>query len=174
MCGIAGVIKIDGQAPSRDGLDTALVRMAARGFDNAAVWGVVEIVLGHRRLFVVDVTAAGHQPMLSHDGRYVIVFIGEVYIAAEIRQCIDLGKAIAWRGHSDTEVMLEAYALWGAECLRHFRGMFAFVIWDRQDKRLFCARDRMGVKPFYYHASGSRFVFASRPRPLFDLAPDFS
>src|SRR3569832_1095926 len=174
MCGIAGIIKFDGQPPSREGLDTALVRMAARGPDNAAVWGEEEIVLGHRRLSVVDVTAAGHQHMLSHDGRYVIVFNGEEYNAAEIRQRIDLVNAIAWRGLCDTEVMLEAYALWGAECLRHVRGMFAFVIWDRQDKRLFCARDRMGVKPFYYHASESRFVFASRPRPLFDLAPDIS
>src|SRR3569832_1844825 len=103
MCGIAGVIKFDGQAPSRDGLDTALVRMAARGPDNAAVWGEDEIVLGHRRLSVVDVTAAGHQPMLSHDGRYVIVFIGEVKNTTKNHQNNNQNKAIAWRGHSDTE-----------------------------------------------------------------------
>src|SRR3569833_64397 len=174
MCGIAGIIGFDGGARALDGLEAALTRMAPRGPDHAAVWSEREAAFGHRRLSIVDVSAAGNQPMLSHDGRYVIVFNGEVYNAAEIRQCIDLVKAIAWRGHSDTEVMLEAYALWGAECLRHFRGMFAFAIWDRQDKRLFCARDRMGVKPFYYHASESRFVFASRPRPLFDLAPDIS
>src|SRR3569623_3024334 len=174
MCRIAGGIYFDGHAPGREGLDAALVRMAARGPDNAAGWCEEEGVLGHRRVSVVDVTSAGHQPLLSHDGRYVIVFYGEVYNAAEIRQRVDLVKAIAWRGHSDTEVMLEAYALWGAECLRHFRGMFAFAIWDRHDKRLFCARDRMGVMPFYYHASVSRVVFASRPRPLFDLAPDIS
>ena len=174
MCGIAGIIRFGVAVSPHRGLEAALTRMATRGPDNSAVWSEGQAALGHRRLSVVDVTAAGHQPMLSHGGRYVIVFNGEVYNAAEIRQRIDSVNAIAWRGHSDTEVMLEAYALWGAECLRHFRGMFAFVIWDRQDKRLFCARDRMGVKPFYYHSSGSRFVFASRPRPLFDLAPDIS
>lgn len=174
MCGIAGIIQLDGDAPPRDRLEAALTRMATRGPDNAAVWSEGEAALGHRRLSVVDVSAAGHQPMLSHDGRYVIVYNGEVYNAAEIRQRIYQIKSTAWRGHSDTEVMLEAYALWGAECLQHFRGMFAFSIWDRQEKKLFCARDRMGVKPFYYHAYGARFAFASRPRPLFAMAPDIS
>src|SRR3569833_2018101 len=108
MCGIAGIIGFDGGARALDGLEAALTRMAPRGPDHAAVWSEREAAFGHRRMSIVDVTAAGNRPMLSHDGRHVIVSNGEVHNPAEIRQSIHLAKPIAPRRHTDTEEMLEA------------------------------------------------------------------
>lgn len=124
--------------------------------------------LAHRRLAVIDLSDAGHQPMISSDGRYVIVFNGEIYNFRAIREALG-GAARQWGSQSDTETILAAYAEWGPACLNRFHGMFAFAIWDRHDRSLFAARDRMGVKPFYYHHSPDCFAFASRPRALLCL-----
>ena len=173
MCGLAGRLDWT-QPPAPQALESALNRMRLRGPDDSGVWSEGPIALGHRRLSIVDLTASGHQPMVSHDGRYVIVFNGEVYNAAELRAAIDADHPRPWRGHSDTEAILEGFALWGEAVLTRLRGMFAFAIWDRQVKSLFAVRDRMGVKPFYYMERGDGIAFASRPRPLFDLCPDAS
>ncbi|MBX5475098.1 MAG: asparagine synthase (glutamine-hydrolyzing), partial [Thermoleophilia bacterium] len=122
-------------------------------------------VLGHRRLAILDLSSAGHQPMSTPDGRYWITYNGEVYnyveIAAELER---LGHRFATR--CDTEVLLRAYAHWGRECLPRLNGMFAFAIWDARERRLLCARDRLGVKPFYYAVRDRRFRFASEPKAL--------
>ena len=105
--------------------------------------------------------------MTSPDARYVLVFNGEIYNYRELRD--EIGNAYPWQGHSDSEVVLAAYIRWGPDCLGHFHGMFAFAIWDTENQSLFAARDRMGVKPLYYHHSSERLVFASRPRALHAL-----
>ena len=124
------------------------------------------VVLGHRRLSILDLSAAGHQPMSSPDGRLWITYNGEIYNFLELQAELQaLGHE--FRTTCDTEVLLTAYAHWGAEALHHLNGMFAFAVWDRERQELFCARDRFGVKPFYYTVVDGRFRFASEIKALF-------
>ena len=169
MCGIAGAVNFNGARPNQETLLGAAALLARRGPDDAGWWGDESAGLAHRRLSILDTSAAGHQPMLSHDQRYVVVFNGEIYNFVALRG--ELGAAWQWRSHSDTEVLLAAYQQWGADCVHRFQGMFAFAIWDRQAHTLFAARDRFGVKPFYYAERNGEFLFASRPRALFALQP---
>ena len=170
MCGILGFYSRDGRLPEVDRFAAALATLRNRGPDDSGIWGDGLIRLGQRRLAIVDLSPTGHQPMISADGRYVIVFNGEIYNHAELRPL--LKAASQWRGTSDTETLLEAYAQWGAACLDRLNGMFAFAIWDRHERRLFAARDRMGVKPLFYQWRNGTFAFASRPTPLVDLADE--
>jgi len=118
------------------------------------------VALGHRRLSIIDLSPYGHQPMCTPDFRYWIVYNGEIYNFQEIS--VELNKeGINLYSHSDTEVLLNAYAIWGEDCLQKFNGMFAFAIWDNKEKILFCARDRIGIKPFYYTIQNGQFIFAS-------------
>jgi asparagine synthase (glutamine-hydrolysing) len=149
----------------------ALDRMRQRGPDDSGVWNDAHVQLGHRRLAIIDLSETGHQPMISSDGRFVVVFNGEIYNHAELRPLLD--PVGGWRGSSDTETLLEAYRCWGTDCLARLNGMFAFAIWDRVERRLFAARDRLGVKPFYYARHGSLLGFASRPGALRALHPGF-
>ncbi len=167
MCGIVGIIDFHNRVDAHSVRKSADV-LYKRGPDDSGVWVEENVGLGHRRLAILDITSAGHQPMLSADGRYVIVYNGEIYNYRELRKLFE-PEIVHWRSNSDTEVIIAAYDKWGVECLSHFRGMFAFAIWDRKKKSLFAARDRMGVKPFYYHYSQECFIFASRPRALFEL-----
>jgi asparagine synthase (glutamine-hydrolysing) len=171
MCGIVGITDF------RSNVDPDLLRKAAdtlrmRGPDDAGVWVSKNVGLAHRRLAVIDLSPAGHQPMVSADGRYVIVFNGEIYNFRELRKSLG-GDSAEWRSQSDTETILAAYAKWGPACLERFHGMFAFAIWDRLNQAMFAARDRMGVKPFYYHHAHDGFAFASRPRALLRLNPSW-
>jgi asparagine synthase (glutamine-hydrolysing) len=171
MCGIAGLLDRK-RNRSAAGLQDLAGQMAAtlkhRGPDDAGVWvdATVGIGLGHRRLSVIDLSAEGHQPMLSLSGRYVISFNGEIYNFREIRAELEpLGHR--FRGHSDTEVVLAAVEQWGlAEALRRSVGMFAFALWDRTEKVLHLARDRLGEKPLYYGWTNGAFVFASELKAL--------
>ena len=140
-----------------------------RGPDTEGTWGETGVGFGHRRLSIIDLSSAGAQPMHSADGRFAVVFNGEIYNFPELRTRLE-GEGIAFRSHSDTEVLVEAFAHWGKACLALFNGIFAFAIWDRRDRALLLARDRLGVKPLYYSLDGSRLVFGSEVKAL--LAAD--
>jgi asparagine synthase (glutamine-hydrolysing) len=167
MCGIVGVFDSGGRLPSRELFLNCIHRLRRRGPDDSGIWGDGFVRLGHRRLSIVDLSPTGHQPMLCGDGRFVIVFNGEIYNHAELRR--QLSPPRGWRGTSDTETLLEAYRKWGSTCLERLNGMFAFAIWDSTERTMFIARDRLGVKPLYYSWRGGRLVFASRPAAMLDL-----
>jgi len=168
MCGIVGVFHNEGRLPEPSLFTRCTDMLRSRGPDDSGTWSDSFVRLGHRRLAVVDLTAAGRQPMESHDGRYVIVFNGEIYNHAQLRPL--LAPVGGWRGSSDTETLLEAFRAWGAECLQRLNGMFAFAVWDKVERRMFLARDRMGVKPLYYSYLDRTFTFGSRPSALIPLA----
>jgi asparagine synthase (glutamine-hydrolysing) len=167
MCGILGFFEQDGRLPEAGLFAGCLEQLRNRGPDDAGFWSDSRVRLGHRRLAVVDLSPMGHQPMESADGRHVIVFNGEIYNHSQLRA--QLNPDGGWRGTSDTETLLEAYRAWGTDCLGRLNGMFAFAIWDKAERRLFLARDRMGVKPLFYAAVGGAFAFASRPRAILPL-----
>jgi asparagine synthase (glutamine-hydrolysing) len=170
MCGIVGWAHAEPRMPDLVRFEQARDELAERGPDAAATWSEAGVAFGHRRLAILDLTPTGAQPMHSPDGRYVIVYNGEVYNHLELRD--ELGGP--WSGTSDTETILAAYARFGPACVERFHGMFAFAIWDRRERQLFAARDRTGVKPLFYHAARGRVAFASRPRALHALLPDLS
>lgn len=171
MCGIAGFLDLSSNGNS-DRLQAKVVRMVHtlvhRGPDDSGTWVDAEtrIALGHRRLAIVDLSPEGHQPMVSVDGRYVIVFNGEIYNFLELRRQLEqLGHR--FRGHSDTEVMLAAFSQWGLDtAVKSFNGMFAFALWDKQERVLHLGRDRLGEKPLYYTWLGQTFLFASELKAL--------
>ncbi len=142
--------------------------LAHRGPDDAGIWEHEgRVGLAHRRLSILDVSPDGHQPFVGGDGS-VIVHNGEVYNYLELRR--ELEGTWQFRSHTDTEVILAAYRRWGPDCVDHFRGMFAFAIWDGE--RLFCARDRLGIKPLYFSVVNGTFVFASEVKALLPFLPD--
>ena len=166
MCGIAGQLCFD---PSRAVDETLLRRMckalAHRGPDDEGIFTRGPIGLGHRRLSILDLSPAGHQPMSNDDGSVWITFNGEIYNFLELRR--DLERAgVAFRSRSDTEVLLKLYEARGVDCLRDLRGMFAFAIWDARRSQLFIARDRLGVKPLFYRQTSGGLTFASEIRAL--------
>ena len=148
MCGIAGIFHIDGAPASNVLLKRMTDAIAHRGPDGEGHYVDGDLGLGHRRLAIIDLSEAGHQPMATEDGRYVIAYNGEVYNFSELR--IEL-EAIGHRFHSrtDSEVVLKALAQWGDKALSRFNGMFAFALWDKRERRLMLARDRYGIKPLY-------------------------
>lgn len=172
MCGIAGLMQVTAADGThlRGDVERMVTVLHHRGPDGRGIWYDPQrgVVLGHCRLAVVDLTEAGAQPMMSASGRFVLNFNGEIYNAPELRSLLDRDHGIAWRGHSDTEVLLEAIALWGLEsALRRATGMFAFALWDREERVLFLARDRIGEKPLFYGWVGNSFLFASELKALY-------
>ena len=159
MCGILGIFSPSGLRPLPEAFASALNRLNLRGPDDSGIWRDEHVQFGHRRLAVVDLSAAGHQPMQSYDHRYAIVFNGEIYNHQELRA--NLNPAMPWRSSSDTETLIEAYRRWGVACLSHLNGMFAFAIWDKIERTLFIARDRMGVKPPIMRSATGNLAFAS-------------
>ena len=163
MCGIAGQISSTGPV-SASVIKAMTDAIVHRGPDGEGCHIEETFGFGHRRLSIVDLSNAGHQPMVYID-RYVITYNGEVYNHGELR--VELENAgYSFSGHSDTEVILAAYDYWGAECLKRFNGMWAFVIYDRLKKTFFISRDRFGVKPLYYYRDGNVFVFASEMKAI--------
>lgn len=164
MCGLAGLIRLDAAANTRHAEVHAMrARLKHRGPDGEGFWSDSCAVLGHTRLALLD-AAHGEQPMVSPDGRYVLVYNGEIYNCAELRGL--LAPCWSFRTRCDTEVVLAAYAAWGENCLQRFNGMFAFLVWDSQERRAFAARDWLGVKPFVYLRQGEEFVFASEAKAI--------
>lgn len=163
MCGIVAVVE-----SGKDPCDVALLESLTdalhhRGPDGRGVWLESGVGLGHARLSIIDTSQAGRQPMVSRCGRWVLTFNGEIYNHAELRKEL----ASAWVGHSDTETLVEAISAWGPDdALRRIQGMFAFAVWDTQQRQLFVARDRMGEKPLYYGVVGGQFRVASELKAL--------
>ncbi|MCW3082850.1 MAG: asparagine synthase, glutamine-hydrolyzing [Bacteroidetes bacterium] len=172
MCGINGIYGLEDVKIAGEKVSAMNDKMRHRGPDDAGIFTDEKIALGHRRLSVIDLSAAGHQPMRSYDGRYQIVYNGELYNYKELKfelQRVIVGSGQAayfFQTNTDTEVILAAYARWGAECLQRFNGMFAFAIWNTQTKELFVARDRLGIKPLYYLYTNGVFAFSSEIRSL--------
>jgi asparagine synthase (glutamine-hydrolysing) len=170
MCGIAGFWQIKrGTEHPLEVLNQMGAVLTHRGPDDAGTFhdGASGLGLVFRRLSILDLSPAGHQPMDSASGRYTIIFNGEAYNFEEIRK--ELGQGCNWRGHSDTEVMLEAIERWGIElAVKRFVGMFAFALWDREEQKLFLVRDRLGIKPLYYGFVGGDFVFASELKAIWN------
>ena len=171
MCGIAGILDLTA-AESGDRLHAAALQMADtlvhRGPDDAGVWtdASAGIALAHRRLSIIDLSASGHQPMLSTRGRYVVSFNGEIYNFKELRRELDQAGH-RFRGHSDTEVLLAAISQWGVDrAVSRLNGMFAIALWDRTERVLYLVRDRLGEKPLYYSWNGQTVMFASELKAL--------
>src|SRR3712207_591361 len=174
MCGIAGLISVD---PERR-VASMLKAIEHRGRDDEGVWTSASVdvegrraCLGHRRLAIIDTSSAGHQPMLSEDGRYALTFNGEIYNYRELRARLERSGR-EFHTDTDTEVLLAAFAEWGEGCLKHLNGMFAFAVWDERERQLTIARDRVGIKPVFYATARGRggeesFAFASEAKALF-------
>lgn len=174
MCGICGKIDFNGKPIDRDLIKRMCQKMVHRGPDDEGIFigpgskaqsSKINIGLGHRRLSIIDLSEAGHQPMCNEDESVWIVYNGEIYNFLEIRERLE-GKGHIFKSHTDTEVIIHAYEEWGYDCINHFRGMFAFGIWDDRKKRLCLARDRMGVKPLFYSFKNKNLVFASTLQSL--------
>ncbi len=171
MCGFAGYLDRHGGSDISNRVRLAVAMASSlvhRGPDDEGTWTEGPVALAHRRLSILDLSPAGHQPMHSADGRYVIAFNGEIYNHLVLRdELASAGVAPEWRGHSDTETMLAAFVVWGVEAaLPRFIGMFAFALWDRRERRLVLARDRMGEKPLYYGWQNGTFLFGSELKAL--------
>ena len=167
MCGIAGFIStaLASEASALDATRRMVTRMHNRGPDAEGLWSGEGVVLGHRRLAILDLDARANQPMVSADGRYTIVFNGEIYNFRELRRELE-AEGVAFRTTSDTEVLLALFAREGERMLPRLRGMFAFAIWDTQTSELFLARDPYGIKPLYYTLTKDGLLFASQVKAL--------
>lgn len=166
MCGIAGILSSEKEQLAYYPLKKMLETLVHRGPDGEGVWQNPEkdVLLGHRRLAVIDLSNAAAQPM-HFAGRYTIVYNGEIYNYKELRSFLQQ-QQYSFKSQSDTEVILAAYDFWKERCLQHFDGMFALAIWDEKEKKLFAARDRFGEKPFYYFEDDGYFVFASEMKAI--------
>lgn len=179
MCGIAGIFAT--HVSSLCDLQPTINRMVQsiqhRGPDDQGTWVSTGIALGHVRLSIIDLSSAGHQPMVNEDGRVHIVFNGEIYNFAELRAELK-GHGYHFKSHTDTEVILNGYHLWGEEIFRRLRGMFAIALWDQRSEKMVLARDRVGKKPLFYAWCGGVFLFASEIKailawPGFKREPDY-
>jgi len=168
MCGIAGFVNVSEAASERGAaiLSRMTGAIAHRGPDDSGLFEEGRVFLGHRRLSIIDL-ASGHQPMMNEDGTVHIVYNGEIFNHTIVRKELENAGHI-YRTHCDTEAILHGYEQFGAACLERFRGMFAFALWDSKRRRLFCARDRLGIKPFYYYWNGRLFAFASEIKALLE------
>jgi asparagine synthase (glutamine-hydrolysing) len=179
VCGICGIAGLNDKEIAEKAISQMNASLAHRGPDDEGSFIDNTIALGHRRLSIIDLSKNGHQPMFSCDGRFTIVYNGELYNFKNLRLELqrskvgDTAAAYSFRTQSDTEVILAAYQRWGADCLKYFNGMFALAIWDKQKEELFIARDRLGIKPLYYwqtpksiNGDNGVIIFASETRAL--------
>ena len=163
MCGIAGIIGNENKQDAHNLIKTMCDQMQHRGPDAFGHFTQPNVALGHRRLSIIDLSDSANQPLFDSSGRYVIVFNGEIYNFKEVKALL---PNTIFKTSGDTEVILEAYKKWGKDCLHHLNGMFAFAIWDTVEQFLFVARDRLGIKPFYYYLNNNKLFFASELRAL--------
>lgn len=163
MCGISGIYGLKNTEVAHRYLSAMNDAIAHRGPDDDGLFIQENIALGHRRLAILDLSPAGHQPMFDHYDQLCIVFNGEIYNFREIRKEL---SNYPFKSQNDTEVILAAYLTWGKECLHKFNGMFSFAIWDKKNEELFIARDRLGVKPLYYYMHNDVLLFSSEVRGI--------
>ena len=164
MCGITGIARFKNREECVEKVRVMNLHIAHRGPDADGIWTHDFCVLGHRRLSIIDTSAAGNQPFLSEDKNLVVVFNGEIYNYLELRK--ELANDHTFKTQTDTEVILAAYKKWGIDCVEHFFGMFAFALWDEKQAQLLIARDRLGVKPLYYSETEHGFLFGSELRSI--------
>ncbi len=165
MCGIGGELRFDGAEPDLAGLSRMLDRLARRGPDHEGTWSDGPLAFGHRRLSIIDLSARANQPMVDPELGLAVVFNGSIYNYRELRRELH-GRGYHFFSNGDTEVILKAFAEWGEACVERLHGMFAFALWDGGARRLFLARDRLGIKPLYYSRDGQRMRFASNTQAL--------
>lgn len=172
MCGVAGLIRLDGNSIELASVKRMTDAIEHRGPDGEGQWVEGNIGIGHRRLSIIDLSATGHQPMFDVGNRFVLSYNGEVYNYIELRRELEkLGHR--FRGKSDSEVVLNSFAQWGTASFLKFNGMFAIAVWDRQEKTLTLARDRYGIKPLYYASQSGFFLFGSEQKAIL-VNPAFS
>lgn len=169
MCGIGGELRLDGGEPDLALMGRMLHRLARRGPDHEGTWSDGPLLLGHRRLSVIDLSDRSNQPMVDPDLGLALVFNGTIYNYRDLRRDL-LAKGYRFFSEGDTEVILKAYAEWGERCVEHLIGMFAFAIWNIRERSLFLARDRLGIKPLYHARSPNAFRFASNSQALLEAA----
>ena len=165
MCGLAGLVRDSPVETQRKSVKQMLHLMGHRGPDDEGVWQGDGVCLGHRRLSIIDLSPRGHQPMVDDSGHLALVYNGEIYNYLELRSELER-EGCVFRSRSDTEVLLLGYRQWGKGVLKRLKGFFSFALWDARTKSLFCARDPLGKKPFYYCLTANRFVFASEVEAL--------
>lgn len=175
MCGIAGIVKFSDPTDSSDyaAVETAVKYLSKRGPDYQSVYQKDKFCFGHARLSIIETSALSNQPMEDVSGRYSIVYNGELYNFKSLRKELE-SLGATFKTESDTEVLLNAYIHFGTSCLQKFNGFFAFAIYDKETETLFAARDRMGIKPFYYHADSNEFSFASELKALHPLCTEWT
>ena len=166
MCGIAGTVIAEGRGDASRAIRAMTGIIAHRGPDGDGFYEAEGVALGHRRLSIIDL-ATGSQPMTNEDGSVWITYNGEIFNHADLRPELERAGH-RYHSHCDTEAVVHAYEQFGDECVKRFRGMFAFAVWDSKNRRLFCARDRLGIKPFYYFWNGRLFAFASEIKVLLE------
>lgn len=160
MCGICGMLNFNGNRVEENDVRKMMSEIKHRGPDDDGIYLNENIGLGFVRLSILDLSRTAHQPMFDESGRYVIVYNGEVYNYIEIREELK-AKGYKFKSNGDTEVVLKSFIEWGKNCMNRFNGMFAFVIYDKVEKKMFAVRDRFGVKPFYYYLDKNKFIFGS-------------
>ncbi len=165
MCGISGELRFDGDEPDLALMRRMLQRLARRGPDHEGVWSDTHLLLGHRRLSVIDLSDRSNQPMADSELGLALVFNGAIYNYRELRRELQ-AKGYRFFSEGDTEVILKAYSEWGEQCVEHLTGMFAFALWNQREHTLFLARDRLGIKPLYYSRTPHAFRFASNSQAL--------
>jgi asparagine synthase (glutamine-hydrolysing) len=167
MCGITGIFNVNGEPISPVVLRRMTDAIAHRGPDGEGFYSDGFVALGHRRLAIIDLSPAGHQPMVSRDQQVVLSYNGEIYNFQELRAELE-GLGHQFRSKTDSEVVLNAWHQWGAACVTRFNGMFAFAVWDKREQSLFLARDRYGIKPLYYAGWGHAVLFGSEQRAIME------
>jgi asparagine synthase (glutamine-hydrolysing) len=167
MCGIVGQLNFDNSPVSPVILKAMTEAISHRGPDGEGHWAEGNVGLGHRRLAIIDLSPAGHQPMVSPENRYVLTYNGEIYNFRELRAEL-ASKGYQFRTQTDSEVVLHALSEWGTKALLKFNGMFALAFWDREEKTLLVARDRYGIKPLYFFQDGRKFLFGSEQKAILE------
>ena len=165
MCGLCGELRLDGGRPDLEAIARMTRRLDHRGPDHEGSYSDGPLGFGHRRLAIIDLTERANQPMVDQELGLALVFNGTIYNYPALRETLKQ-KGYHFFSDGDSEVIIKAWHAWGEQCVDHLQGMFAFAIWDQRKKQLFMARDRMGIKPFYYSRSGDRFRFASSIQAL--------